>query len=168
MHTLFMFCSECCHLSQYSHSSYSPLYLFSVSVCLVLFWCLWVLCRMMNMDLCNCSTCRDIVLSSTICWRHRPFSIVYFWTPYLKSGVHMWMELCLGIQFDSIDQCVCVFANTMQFYIVQDLFSYPGFWLFHMRWEFSFKVYKAIVFEFWWELCLICTLILAGWPFLLF
>ena len=41
-------------------------------------------------------------LTSTICWRFCLFSCVYFWL-YKNSSVHRCIDLCLGLQLDSID-----------------------------------------------------------------
>jgi hypothetical protein len=39
----------------------------------------------------------------------------YLWFLLSSSGVHMYVGLCLALQFDSIDQFVCFCANTMKF-----------------------------------------------------
>lgn len=54
-------------------------------------------------------------MTSTICWRCCIFSRVYFWLLWekKKSVVCRCMELCLGLQFDSIHLLVCFYSNML-------------------------------------------------------
>jgi hypothetical protein len=45
------------------------------------------------------------------------FSIVWFWILYKKSCAHMHEGLFLSLQFDCIDQTVCLCTNTTQFFL---------------------------------------------------
>jgi hypothetical protein len=69
---------------------------------------------------------------------------MYLWVHNQKSDVYTWVDLCLGLQFDPIDQCVYFISiphsfyhyssvvqleirngDTSSLFIVQDYFSYP-------------------------------------------
>lgn len=56
---------------------------------------------------------RPASLSWTTCWRCCLFPVYFFL--YKKSGVHTWVDLCLDLQFGSIEQRVCFCDNTMLF-----------------------------------------------------
>jgi hypothetical protein len=47
-----------------------------------------------------------------------------FWLLYQKSCVHRYVDLCLGFPFDSIDQCVWFYANTILFFGLLFLFLF--------------------------------------------
>lgn len=105
--------------------------LLSESMYLVLYWGIWsawgwILYRVVNM----------IYLYSTyshpclpnICWRRCLFFIVYFWLLCQQSNVYRCMSLCLSLQFDFIDWCVCLYATVYYYRAFSQLKASPSKW----------------------------------------
>lgn len=51
----------------------------------------------------KCGSLCSLHWTSIFGWKCCLFSSVYFWLLYQKSGVHWCVDICLGLQFDSID-----------------------------------------------------------------
>lgn len=73
----------------------------------------WVLCRVLSVSYSHSSTCGQPVWAEPLVEDAVFFQCIFFL--YKKSGVHTWVDLCLDLQFGSIEQRVCFCDNTMLF-----------------------------------------------------
>ena len=108
-----MFCSGICLLCEWVQAILHFLFLLDL-LYLVLCWNLlstwtYVLCMVTDIDL------FAFYIQTSICWRYFLFSIVWFFSFFVKNpSVHRCVGLFQGLWFDSIDQHVCSYTNTMQ------------------------------------------------------
>jgi hypothetical protein len=58
---------------------------------------------------------RDIQLAQHHLLRMVPFTQLVF-LALSKSGIHRCVDVLMGLQFYTIDQCVCLYVNIMVFY----------------------------------------------------
>lgn len=139
---------------------------------------------MISTDLCWFFYMQPSSLTVSICWRDCFFSTVYLWPLFFffKLDVHKYVDLCLGLQFYSIDQFICFYANAMLFlllwlcstswnpgwwylqqYLIQDYFSYAIFPFvcvcFHMKLKIVLSSFLNFFLECWWGLHCICKLL---------
>lgn len=101
-------------------ASYSLLSLLSGLLSLVLcqrLWSTWILilCRLTNTDVFGFFYIEKTSLNHYIWYFVFQFGFLH----QKKWGVSKRMDLCLGLQFNSIYQCVCFYANIMQVLLLQ-------------------------------------------------
>lgn len=109
------------------------------------------LCRFINMNLFVSFYMQTSILTRTICERQFLFFSPVCTSHFIikKSDIHICVGLCLGLQSNSVDQCICFHINIIQFllqyfviqleiwnggtsgsiFIVQGYFSYCEFFI---------------------------------------
>ena len=148
---------------------YSPFPLLPNSVNLAVCWSLWsiwswVLCRAIHMHLFGFFYMQPASLTTIICWRCCIFPQSSLWILYKKLGVHRCVDLCLGLQFNLINQSPYLFLCQYDVVFISIKLYYnvrSGWWYIQ-----QFLYYSELVFSYPVHVCVVCVSIWSWKSFL--